>query len=64
MKDNDKPFRNYPPKKENDNYIPEIISLFYNNQEDVSPLIEEVEKQFEVLKNELKILKEKILDRI
>ena len=46
MKDNDKPFRNYPPKKENDNYIPEIISLFYNNQEDVSPLIEEVEKQF------------------
>ena len=46
MKDNDKPFRNYPPKKDNDNNISEIIYLFYNNQEDVSPLIEEVEKQF------------------
>ena len=64
MKDNDKPFRNYPPKKDNDNNISEIIYLFYNNQEDVSPLIEEVEKQFEVLKHELEILKVKILDRI
>ena len=33
MKNNDKPFRNYSPKKEN----PEILSIFYNNREDVLP---------------------------